>query len=68
MGEYVYEPVNTITTYYKYDIVSMWRILYINTLSWGPSHASVGYSLRPTRISSLSMDAVCLSHCYKSIV
>ena len=40
-------------------------ILYINTLSWGPSHASVGYSLQPTRTSSLSMDAVCLSHCYK---
>ena len=34
-------------------------------LSWGPWHASVGYSLRPTRTSSLSMHAVCLSHCYK---
>ena len=40
-------------------------ILYINTLSWGPLHASVGYSLRPTRTSSLSEDAVCHSHCYK---
>ena len=40
-------------------------ILYNNTLSWGPLHASVGNSLRSTRTSSLLMDAVCLSHCYK---
>ena len=46
------------------NIVHM-SILYINTLSWGSSHASVGYSLRPTRTLSLSVDAMCLSHCYK---
>ena len=40
-------------------------ILYINALRWVPSHASVGYSLRPTHTSSLSIDAMCLSHCYK---
>ena len=41
------------------------RILYINTLSWGAMYASAGYSLQTTRTSSLSIDAVCLSHCYK---
>ena len=40
-------------------------ILYINTLSWGAMYASAGYSLRTTSTSSLSIDAVCLSHCYK---
>ena len=40
-------------------------ILYINTLSRGAMYASAGYSLRTTRTWSLSIDAVCLSHCYK---
>ena len=47
------------------DFHGLQLVLYINTLSWGSCHTSVGYSLRPTRTSSLSMDAVCLSHCYK---
>ena len=39
----------------KITVTVVSGILYINTLSWGPWHASVGYSLRPTRTSSLSM-------------
>ena len=40
-------------------------ILYINMLRGGPWHTSAGYSLRPTCTSSLSIDAVCISDCYK---